>query len=415
MGILKRRKCCLCYSKDLSLVLKLHETPPANEFVSKDNCHKEQKFYPLDLYQCNSCFHIQLCDVVDRALLFEKYVYVSGTSPVFVRHFEKYANDVSEMIALSSDDLVIDIGSNDGTLLSFFKNKGCRILGIDPAEEIAQKASSNGIETLSLFFNSKQAKYLLESRGKAKLITANNVYAHLNDFHDFTQGVKDLLSMNGVFVFEVSYFVDVFEKNLFDTIYHEHTSYHTILSLKPFLEQLDLQLFHVQRVDTHGGSVRCYVQHVGGPNKLSLSVQQCIDYEIQCGLASNKTLMQFGNRINGVKQQLVTLLSDLKSKNKRIAGFGAPAKATTLLYHFGIDENVIDYIVDDSSLKQGLFSPGMHIPIVSSTVLKDREQSPDYVIILAWNFSKPIIENHRYFLDNGGHFIVPLPKLEVVT
>ncbi len=415
MHVIKKKVCCLCHHKHLKLVLKLNSTPPANEFVTKEKKHIKQSFFPLDVYQCEVCFHIQLIDIVDRSLLFKDYVYVSGTSPKFVEHFKSYFKSILNIASLNKDDLVVDIGSNDGTFLKFFKDHGCSILGIDPAKNIAKQATENGIQTLPIFFDLEQSAKIKSEKGKAKLISANNVFAHLSDFHDFTKGVKHLLANDGVFVFEVSYFVDVFEKTLFDTIYHEHTSYHTIIALQPFFEQFDLELFNVERVESHGGSIRCFVQHKGGAHVLNESITSCIKHEKKLGLDSTQAMSLLNNKIESLKKEFVKLLAGLKSQNKRIAGFGAPAKATTLLYHFEINEDVIDYIIDDSPLKQGLFSPGMHVPVVDSQVLKDPANAPDFVIVLAWNFAQPIIKNHQYFLESGGQFIIPLPNLEVVS
>ena len=415
MSYIQRNTCRLCQSNQLELVLSLTPTPPANEFVSKNAMHIQQVLYPLDVYQCLYCHHVQLLDVVDRSLLFKNYVYVSGTSPVLVSHFQQYTLDITQMVSLTSEDLVIDIGSNDGTLLAFFKDEGCRILGIDPAESIADTATQSGIETLPVFFNAKEAETLLHARGPAKVIMANNVFAHIDDLVDFTCGIKTLMTLDSLFVFEVSYLVNVYERTLFDTIYHEHLSYHSIISLQPFLKRLGLELFHVQRVPTHGGSIRCFVQLTNGPYQQNPSIQNCIDKEIELGLNSTRAMSQFNRQINSIKTELCSLLTDIQAKKQSIAGFGAPAKATTLLYHFEIDPSVINYIVDDNTLKQGLYSPGMHIPVVSSSVLKDKASCPDYLIILAWNFAEPIMLNHHYFSDTGGLFIIPLPTIQVKT
>jgi len=415
MSVVVKQNCQLCNESKLTVVLELTPTPPANEFVPAELLKKPQQTFPLRVVQCEHCFHVQLCDIVDRSLLFDNYVYVSGTSPVFINHFKQYATDVAHILNLDHNDFVIDIGSNDGTLLSFFKDMGCSVLGIDPATSIANTATKHGIETLPIFFNNNQATQLVKNKGQAKLILANNVFAHVADLTDFTMGIKSLLKPDGLFVFEVSYLVDVYEKTLFDTIYHEHTSYHSVCALKPFFERLGLELQHVQRIDTHGGSIRCFVQHKQGPLPINPSVNQLITYESNIGLASLKAMQSFNQKIDSIKHQFVLFIEQLKSSGKTIAGFGAPAKATTLLYYFGISQHIIDFIVDDSPLKQGLYSPGMHIPIVDSSILKDDKRCPDYLIILAWNFAKPIINNHGYFIKNGGQFIVPLPTFEVIS
>ena len=228
-----------------------------------------------------------------------------------------------------------------------------------------------------------------------------------------TFGIKSLLRPEGLFVFEVSYLVDVFEKTLFDTIYHEHLAYHSVAPLVGFFKEHGLELIDARRIDSHGGSLRGFVQLAGGPHSMSSTVEKLIEEERRLGLDQAITLKAFGDHINAVKEQLTTCLWRLKNQGKSIAGFGAPAKATTLMYHFGIGPNLIDFIVDDSPLKQGLYSPGMHIPVLPSSAIYTKK--PDALIILAWNFSKSIIQDHNAFIEQGGTFIVPLPKVEMIS
>jgi len=409
--IKKRTSCRLCEGNNLILVLQLEPTPPANAFVSKEELDQEQSCFHLDVYFCEDCNHIQLLDVVDPKILFENYVYVSGTSPIFVKHFENYSQNILEKYPQPSDSLIVDIGSNDGTLLRFFKNKGYKVLGIDPAKKIAQAATKNGIETLSNFFNLELSSFVQKKYGTASIITANNVFAHIDDLNTFVKNIKNLLSPSGIFVFEVSYLVDVIEKTLFDMIYHEHLSYHTVKPLIPFFEKNELELIEALRVNVHGGSLRGIVQHKGGPYPVTDSVEKCISLEEKMKMGKAKTYHEFGSNITKQKEKLRSLLLEIKSEGKKIAGFGAPAKATTLMYHFGINSENIDFIVDDNPLKQDLFSPGMHIPVVSSNWIYDKK--PDYLIILAWNFADPIMKKHSAFHEAGGKFIIPLPELVV--
>jgi SAM-dependent methyltransferase len=398
---MRRKDCRLCHDTDLSMALSLTPTPPANEFVA--NPKVEQDCFPLELFKCNACEHYQLLDIVDPNRLFKNYVYVSGTSPVFVRHFRNYACDLVSSFDPAPKSLVVDIGSNDGTLLREFRNNGLRVLGVDPACNIATEAFDNhGIFTIDDFFNQEVAREIVEHHGKATLITANNVFAHADDLDEITLGVKNLLEDDGVFTFEVSYFGDVVAHNLFDTIYHEHLSYHTIKPLIKFFQKHSLKLFNVKHIDTHGGSIRGYVCHASNPNHRAMD--NCHEGEINIAGLSDK--------IEQLKQDLSARLHELKSQGKTIVAFGAPAKATTLMYHFDLGEGIIDFVVDDSLLKQGLYTPGKHIPVLSSSALY--EQKPDYVVILAWNFAEPIIKQHQKFIEQGGHFIVPIPELKEV-
>ena len=406
----RRDSCRLCGSSDLAKVLALTPTPPANAFVTADKAHEPQATYPLDVWFCRACGHVQLLDIVDPGELFSNYVYVSGTSPVFVRHFERYAQSMVAGIGLRPGDLVVDIGSNDGTLLRFFQGSGMKVLGVDPAKQIAAQATAAGIPTWPTFFNAEVSSRIRAEMGAAKCITANNVFAHIDDLAGIVKAVRSLLASDGCFVFEVSYLADVVEKTLFDTIYHEHLSYHSVRPLVSFFARHGMELVGAERVDTHGGSLRGIAQIANGPRRFT-SVQGLLDQEAQAGLDREATFVAFGQQIEKVRLELRDFLHSLKAQGKRIAGFGAPAKATTLMFHFGLGSDLIEFIVDDSPLKQGLFSPGLHIPVVGRQSIQERR--PDLLLILAWNFAESIMRNHAEFRRQGGRFIVPLPGVTV--
>ncbi len=407
----RRANCRLCGGSTLSQVLSLAPTPPANAFVSQEQLSDPQPTFPLDIFFCEDCHHVQLLDVVDPAVLFENYVYVSGTSPVFVKHFDDYAAFVLDTYTPQPGSLVFDIGSNDGTLLKAFNRAGHRVLGVDPAKDIAAQATADGIETITGFFSPAMAQDIGAEHGVAGVICANNVFAHIDDLGGVLDGVRALLADDGIFVFEVSYLVDVFEHTLFDTIYHEHLAYHGVDPLASFMRAHGMEMIGATRVSSHGGSLRAVAQKVGAGREVSASVDELINLEKKMGLDKAETYRDFGARIDVLKAELSTLLLEKKAAGRTIAAFGAPAKATTLMYHFGIGPDVIDFIVDDSPLKQGLFSPGMHIPVVPSAAIYDKQ--PDDIVILAWNFAAPIMEKHKAFQDSGGQFIVPLPKVEI--
>lgn len=415
-----RLNCRLCGSTELLPSLSLAPTPPANEFVDNRDA---QDLFPLDVNQCDNCGHVQLGIVVDPHRLFDNYVYVSGTSPAFVRHFESYAQTMVSRFGLTHDDWIVEIGSNDGTLLNCFKQLGCsNVYGYEPAKEIARTAANSfGVHVVVDFFNTLTASYFPHfasvvdplSDGKAKLVVANNVFAHVGNLDEIAENVKVILHDDGVFVFEVSYFVDVINKCLFDTIYHEHTSYHTVDPLVGFFAKHGMSLFDVERVDTHGGSIRCYVDK--GVRAVENSVAQLRIMEGAMGLVADCAGFYSFNALGGLKtkigvlkHQLTARVRELKSQGKKIAGYGAPAKATTLMYEFGLGPDEIDYIVDDSPWKQGLLTPGKHVPVVSSQHLVD--DKPDYLLILAWNFADVIIAKNRAFSESGGKFIVPVPE-----
>ena len=410
--ITKRKSCRLCGSKDLKSVLTLKSSPPANEFVKKNELKKVQNLYPLELFFCQDCTHVQLLDVVRPEILFSNYVYVSGTSSVFRNHFYAYYLWVNNFVTLDDNSLVVDIGSNDGTLLKVFQDNGIKVLGIDPALKIAKKASENGIKTLPFFFDIALARKIKNEYGSAKVITANNVFAHADNLLEIIQGIKELLSDDGVFIFEVSYLVDILNKTLFDTIYHEHLSYHNVTSLEKFFKKNELELKHIERVNTHGGSLRGLVTKKNNTAHKNLSVDALLKLEKEMNINKLETYDKFDQKINVAKNEVNTFLNNAKKHGKRIAGFGAPAKATTLMYHFEFNSKLIDFIVDDSPLKQGLFSPGYHIPVLGSDALYKKK--PDFVLILAWNFADSIIANHQNYLKQGGKFIIPLPTMEII-
>tara|TARA_B100001248_G_C27398834_1_gene468026 strand:- start:3785 stop:5032 length:1248 start_codon:yes stop_codon:yes gene_type:complete len=408
----KKSNCRLCQSADLVSVFKLASTPPANAFVTKEKLQTRQKKYPLEIFFCNKCFHVQLTEVVDPNELFENYVYVSGTSDVFVNHFFNYAKDIVQRFNPSTDHYVLDIGSNDGTLLKFFKSLGYSVIGIDPAKEISKKATEEGINTINGFFNLETSQMIEKKYSKASVITANNVFAHCDDLSGMTEAISNLLSPGGIFVFEVSYLVDVYQKTLFDTIYHEHLSYHSVSPLMNFFKSKKMELIDVKKVNTHGGSIRCVVKNKDDLPEINDSVKTFIDFEKSLSFNKSSTFVNFAKQIKDRKKELNEFLYRIKSEGKSIAGYGAPAKATTLMYEFGLNNDILDFIVDDSPLKQELFSPGIHIPIYSSSFIDTLK--PDYLLILAWNFSDSIINKNRKFHESGGKFIIPMPKFEVI-
>ncbi|MBI2654821.1 NAD-dependent epimerase/dehydratase family protein [Candidatus Woesearchaeota archaeon] len=405
----KRADCRVCGHTDLKKVISLGSMPPANAFLKKEELDAKEPSFPLEVYFCNSCSFVQLVDIVDPELLFGNYVYVSSTSPVFVQHFKELAGKIISMFDLQKNSLVVDIGSNDGILLKPFKELGMKILGIDPAEKIAEMATKSGIETLPVFFDAKVAKGIAKARGRAKLITATSVFSHVDDLDGFLDGVNELLDDDGIFLVEVYYLKELLEKNLFDTIYHEHLSYFTAKTMSALLERKGLELFDAEVTDTHGGSLRAYVQKKGGEHKKSKSVEELMHIESERKLNELGTYLKFAQKIENNKKTLLDLLKKLKSQNKRIVGYGAPAKGNTLLNYFSIGEDILDYIVDDSEWKQGLYTPGMRIPVVSAGHLS--KQKPDYILILAWNFAKPIMKK----LAGFDKFIIPVPAPSIVS
>jgi len=409
-----RESCRMCDSSSLSKAISLTPTPPGNDFLTEEELGRNESVYPLDLYFCKVCHHVQLGHVVDPKILYQKnYSYVSATSTHFVEHLKRYTEDMVERFGLEAGNLVADIGSNDGTCLRFFKEKGMDVVGVDPATEIAEKATKNGINTVADFFGYELALELRKKYGAAKYITSHNACAHIDNLFDVVSGVEHWLDKDGIFVLEVGYFVDVYNNTWFDTIYHEHVDYHTVAPFEKLFAKVGMEVISVQRISPQGGSIRVMTQKIGGKFQRDDSVNKLIALESKLGLNKVETLREFDSNIRAVSEELQKLVHSLKNKGYSIAGFGAPTKATTLMAHFGIDENILDFIVDDNPLKQGLYTPITHIPILSANELYKRK--PDYVLILAWNFAKPIMKMHIKYSKEIGKFILPMPEPRVVN
>ena len=408
-----RESCRMCNSNSLVEAMSLTPTPPGNDFLAKSELGRDEQTYPLDLYFCEECHHIQLGHVVDPKILYQKnYSYVSATSAYFVNHLKHYAKDMVERFDLKPGDLAVDIGSNDGTCLSFFKDKGMKVVGVDPATEIAGKATENGIDTIADFFGYRLAVELRKKYGTAKYITSHNACAHIDNLFDVVKGVEHWLDADGVFVLEVGYFVDVYSNTWFDTVYHEHVDYHTVAPFEKLFNRVGMELISVERISPQGGSIRVMAQKKGGIIKRDNSVDELIALEAKLGLDKAETLYKLNHKISQVRDKLHNLIHSLKADGKSIAGFGAPTKATTLMAHFGLDATVLDFIVDDNPLKQGLFTPITHIPVLSTDALY--KMKPDYVLILAWNFAEPIMQMHKKYSEQVGQFILPMPNPEIV-
>jgi hypothetical protein len=410
---MKQEKCRLCSSKLPDPILLLPDTPIANEFLYKKS---NQEKFPLQLASCDECHHYQLNYSVPANRLFNKdYVFVTGTSPVNVKYFEKYAQDIVNKFDLKPGDFVFEIAANDGTLLKAFRNLGMKVIGVDPASNIAKKAGEgdNGVEIIPDFFTEELAKDVVKKYGNPKLVVANNVLAHLDNVIDIIKGVKWLLSFGGVFVFENSYFKDMYVNNLPDLIYHEHMSHMLVHPLMKAFENNNLCLFDVKNTDVHGGSIRGFVS----VKSVTRSKNMCklLEEEKSLGLIDsyNKKIKmnEWHDRIIKLKNDFNSIITGYKNDNKRVVAYGAPAKFTTLSHILDLNKNDIEYVVDDNPLKQNTYSPGLNIPIVNFEKLKN--DNPDIIVIMAWNFAASIIDRCN---ANGfkGKFIIPLPELRIV-
>ena len=398
-------ECRDCKSTRLLKFLDLGQQPLANSFVQKKDIGKSELTYPLEVYVCQKCNLVQLIHVVDKEELFRHYIYFSSGMPRISPHWQNYAEEIIETYLKNRNDLILEIASNDGILLKLFKDAGFRVLGMDPAENIAPIAESLGILTIVNFFSEKAAKDIAGKHGLVKAILANNVVAHINDHHDLCRGVKALLHPEGVFVIEAPYLVDMFENLTYDTVYHEHLSY---LSIRPLIQLFDmfaLEIFDAKVVPIQGQSLRLFVGHKGA-HEQSEAVHELVQKELDLRMDSFEIYEELAKRVRRSKKKLIVILQRLKSEGKRIAAYGASAKGNTVLNYCQIGPELIDYAMDELPSKQGLYTPGMHIPVLSGE--KARENPPDYYLLLAWNYMETILDKEQEFIQQGGKFIIPI-------
>lgn len=400
--------CRICEGNDLVKVLDLGMTPPANAYLRKEDLGNPEKSFPLVLYFCRTCSLAQLLDVVNPDILFKDYHFLTGASHPSVEHFRRYAEEAIAPLLASSDDLVVDIGGNDGVLLAFLKDRA-RVLNVDPADNLAPISEANGVPFHTAFFTSKTADDLIEKYGAAKVVTANNVFAHTDPLRDVFQGVAKLIGDDGVFIFEVHWAKHLLSTGCFDQIYHEHLCFHSLHALKHLIEASGMKVFDVEIVPMQGQSLRVFAAKNRPESPRTAIV---LEEERATGLTQESTHFAFATMVEKTKRELLEVLTRFKTEGKKIVGYGAPAKAQTLLNYFKIGPDVLEYLVDSTSLKQGLYSPGMHIPIVSREELLSR--TPDYVLLLAWNYTDAILEQEQALRDRGVKFITIIPEVSVM-
>lgn len=383
------------------MVLDLGKTPLANSYLTHPT--DQEKWFPLRLLFCDGCALVQLSHVVNPDLLFRNYAYRSSSSNTMPRHFTELAGFIRSNFLYSSKDLVVEIGSNDGTLLRAFKDLGTKVLGIDPAENLAKIANERGLETLPEFFNPEIARRVRETKGPAKVIVGNNVFAHVDDLPSLMEGVAILLDKEGVFSIEVPYVGDLNQGVEYDTIYHEHLSYFSLHPIARIFSDFGLSILRADRLEVHGGSIRV-VGKIGKRIKVPL-----IEFEKRCGLNRLETFLSLAHRVEYQRASLLQGLRDLKLNSNKIVGYGAPAKGNTLLNYCGIGPDLLDYIVDTTPEKVGKFTPGTHIPIKEAE--RFRLDQPPFALLLAWNYETEIILKE---VGYTGQFIAPLPYPKIL-
>jgi len=408
---MKNTRCRICKNEHFFNILDMNKMPLANAFLEKKELNDKENYYPLKLVRCESCGLVQIDEIIPPEILFKNYIYVSGTSQALSRHFRDLAAGVVRDFKLNTKSLIIDIGSNDGTLLKVFKKYGCQVIGVEPAENIAKIAKKNGITTVTNFFSGKVAKKIIREHGNAKVITATNVFAHTHDLESMLEGISILLENEGVFIIEVPYLFDLLENLEFDTIYHEHLSYFAVKPLDLFFNKNGFKIINIERVKIHGGSIRIFVSKHSSGFSIDQSVVQLQLQEKSKGFNDNFIYKHFSEKVKSLKINLVKLLASLKKENKKVIGYGAAAKGNTLLNYYQIGPDLIEFIADLNPMKQNKFTPGTHIPVYNTQ--KIYQEKYDYMLILAWNFTNEIINQQKKFKELGGKFIVPIPDVRV--
>jgi SAM-dependent methyltransferase len=392
-------------------VVKLEPIPLAERYAASPAEARALKRYPVDLYMCADCGHVQQLDVVDSGSLWESYTYYSGKAQGMPEHFEQVARSILRTYCPAADSLVVDIGSNDGSLLRPFKDAGYRVLGVDPAKEIARQATESGIETIPELMSLELACRIRRERGPAQVVCMFNAFAHADNLGEIAEAIRTLLAPNGVFVFEAQYLLDIVDRVLIATIFHEHMSHHSVKPLASFLARHGLELIDVERVPIQHGSIVGTVQLAGAGHPVRGSVRMLLELEQRRGLGQVGTLREFAARIARLRESTMKLVREWKRSGARVAGYGAARSGPTLISQLGLT-GAIEFIVDDHPQKVGRYSPGDGIPIVPTAELLRRQ--PDYTVILAWVHAQKIIENNREYLDRGGRFVVLCPETRVV-
>ena len=401
--------CRSCGHGNLDLVLSLGRTPLANALLTREQLDQPEETYPLDLVFCSACALVQITETVPPERLFSHYLYFTSFSDTMVQYAKELAARVVESRGLGPDSLVVELASNDGYLLQFYRDAGVPVLGIEPATNIAEEARKRGIPTLDRFFGTELAGELVAKGTRADVMHANNVLAHVADLNGFVAGIARVLKPDGVAIIEVPYVRTMLEALEFDTIYHEHLCYFSLTALQALFQRHGLRAVDVEQLPIHGGSLRLFVQSRGEP---SAAVQTILDEERAGGMDRLEFYSRFSERVESLREELRTMLDDLKRSDKKLAAYGASAKGSTLLNYMGIGRETLDFVVDRSTVKQGLYTPGTHLPILAPEAVLDRR--PDYLLLLVWNLTSEVLRQQEKYRAQGGKFIIPVPEPKVV-
>jgi len=404
-------KCRFCNTELKDLFIDLVNAPASNSFLTFDNLHEPETFYPLKVFTCHKCFLVQIEEYKKSGDIFNnEYVYFSSFSKSWLDHAKKYTDTMASRLGLNEDSKVVEIASNDGYLLQYFKEKNIPVLGVEPTKNTAEVAREKGIESINDFFGSRLAKEMLQKNIRADLLLGNNVLAHVPDIVDFVAGMKIILKDGGVITMEFPHLMQLVDNNQFDTIYHEHFSYLSFFTVKQIFESQGLELFDVDEIPTHGGSLRIYAKHKNDSRDISININALLVKEQQKGMTDSAYYSNFNKKALKVKLDLLHFLIKQKELNKTVAAYGAAAKGNTMLNYCGVKNDLIKYVADANPHKQNKFLPASHIPVVNEDFLKN--DKPDFVIILPWNLKEEISEQLSYIKSWNAQFVTAIPGLE---
>lgn len=405
-------KCHHCETVLQHVFLDLGFAPPSNSYLTKEQLKSPEKYYPLKLYVCETCWLVQTEDNSSGVDLFQAdYAYFSSVSSSWLDHASRYVNMIIDRLHLDRNSFVIEVASNDGYLLKNFVAKGVACLGIEPTTGTSEVAKDLGIPVLSEFFGRELAGRLVSERKQADLMIGNNVYAHVPDINDFTAGLKAALKPGGTITLEFPHLLMLMRESQFDTVYHEHYSYLSLYAVRKIFQHTGLRVFDVEQLSTHGGSLRIYGCHSDDPRSDHASVDSILEAERSAGLRGWDAYLEFQPKADRIKDDLLSFLIEQKRQGKLVAAYGAAAKGNTLLNYAGIKPDLLPFVCDAAPSKQNKFMPGSHIPILPPDALAERK--PDYVLILPWNIADEVVQQQARIQEWGGKFVVAIPELKV--
>jgi SAM-dependent methyltransferase len=406
-------KCRHCKTELELEFLDLGNAPPSNAYLNKEDLRKPEITYPLRILTCTNCWLVQTEDYTDADELFnDDYAYFSSTSKSWLEHASDYCVMITNRLGLSDNSFVVEIASNDGYLLKNFVSSGIPCLGIEPTKSTAAAASAIGVPVRQEFFGKNMGLSMANAGEQADLVLGNNVFAHVPDINDFTEGVAALLKPNGVVTFEFPHLLQLIQQNQFDTIYHEHFSYLSLCSVSSIFKAAGLRVFDVEELKTHGGSLRIYGCRGDASHKETSLVQNILTNELQAGMQDEKTYSAFQKKADKVKDGLISFLLEAKAEGKTVAGYGAAAKGNTLMNYAGIRPDLIPFICDAAESKIGQYMPASHIPILPPSVLD--ENTPDYLVILPWNIAEEVMKQNAHLVEKGTKFVIAVPELKII-